>query len=400
MNQTTNSDIQTIIKSITGAQTIVIALPKVMTLDALCAAIALHEAIILSSSAQQRTVTITSAAADIPAAPFLQNIPLVQHEVPSGNQLAIKISNSHAQPGELRYEKVDDGLTVFITPKQGSGVFTKEDVSVIPAANKVDLVIIIGAANFEELGKLYTENTKLFFETTNINIDINPENEYYGTINFVQPSASSFSEVVMDIVTSMPKALENKTISTGLLAGIISQTGSFRDPKTTPQALMKASKLVDAGANRQDIVQYLFKTKPLPLLQLWGRALARLTASTDKKVLTAIVTLADVEKTQVAHEDLPIILRDIIEMVTGYSLAALFVEEQDAVQILLAGLPHENISKIAKELAGDTDAPPQKTKEPQVLTGKYQYINVTVEGDVDAVQQKFTQIVEAHNSVI
>ena len=391
--QILEENLPTLLKSINQAKRIAVVLPQHLSLDVLCAAIALKTAIF------SQAVTVFSAAGEQPVLPFLTNLaelPKIYNALGSGSGLAIKVSNSHAQPGELRYEKTNDGLVIFITPSSEAtkGEFLETDVSVLPSAANFDLVIILGAQNFEELGSIYTDNTKLFFETPKINIDINPANEYYGTLNFINTTATSLSEVVMDIIEAIPEALKNEIVSTSLLAGIISQTASFRDPKTTPTALLKASRLVAVGAKQQEIIQHLYKTKSLPLLQLWGRALARLTAQPEKQTLTAVVTASDLEKTKVGVESLPVVLRDIIEMVTSYSLVILLAELPVAagVQVLLAGLPHENISQTALEISKDANSKPAN------LVGKYEYTSFLVKNSLTDVQQIITNIVEKRNS--
>ncbi len=381
-----------IIKNISEAKRVAVVLPQQLSVDSFCAGLAL--------AASLPNTIIFSAALRAPEVPFLVGVPRVANGLSASDQLVIKISNQNTQAKELRYEKVVDGLTIYITPSEGQ--FTEKDVAVLPSAANFDLVVLIGAANFEQLGKIYTENTKLFFGTPIINIDNNPNNEFYGTLNFVNTTASSLCEVVMDVVEGLPSnqggGLQNEQAATALLAGIISQTASFRDPKTTPAALQKASRLVAAGAKQQDIIQHMFKTKPLPLLQLWGRALARLTAYPDKQALMAVVTASDLEKTHESLESLTTVLRDIIEMVTGYSLVVFLAElpENKGVQALLAGLPFEKLTQMAQQLSGGGE-----TVNPQSLVGKYQYVSLNISGAVLLeVQTKLAQLIESRSSVV
>lgn len=392
MSEGKPSDIQNILKNIEKSRRIAIILPQQVSVDVLSAAMALQAALTRKSDSLVAAL-VFSAASHLPELPFLRRPPEVHSALNSGNQLAIKVSNRRAQPSELRYEKSASGLTIYITPEKGT--FSEQDVSVLPGAGSFDLFLILGAASFEQLGNLYTDNAKLFFETPNVNIDYNPANEYYGSMNYVRATASSLCEVVMDFIEAMPGALQNNRAATSLLAGIISQTGSFRDPKTTPQALMKASRLVAAGARQQDIIQHLFKTKPLALLQLWGRALARLNAVPEKGAVTAIVTASDLEKTQVQPESFYLVLKDIVEMVTNYSLVLLVAETGNSkTQILAAGLPHEDLQAVARSLGGTTDP------AAVFLTGKYEYISFDVNVNLDTAQQRITELINSRSSVV
>ena len=201
MTDTNNQNIPTILKNIGSAKRIAIILPSQLNIDLMGAATAFEAAL----ASQGKTAMIFSADKSLPEMAFIKNAPQIYSELNSSTQLAIKVSNQNAQPKELRYEKSDSGLTIFITP--GEGEFKEGDVTVMPGAANFDLVIILGAINFEQLGSIYTDNTKLFFETPNINIDVDPGNEFFGTVNFVQTTASSISEVVMDIIEATPDAL-------------------------------------------------------------------------------------------------------------------------------------------------------------------------------------------------
>ena len=396
MTDIKNPNLETIIKTIDKSTRIAVVLPEQVNIDLISAGIALSTAIKFSKTETEKTLMIFSSASPqqlfIP--PFLKTPFKVHSAINNSNQLEIKISDHHAKPIELRYEKNDEGLTVFITPDPGSN-FQDGDVTVSPNMIQFDLVIILGAANFEQLGKVYLENTKLFFDTPHINIDINPANEFFGTVNFVQTIATSLSELVMDIVEAIPDAIKNETVSTALLAGVISQTSSFRDPKTTPQTMLKASKLIEVGAKQQEIIQYLYKTKPLPLLQLWGRALARLIASPEKQILTATITKSDLEKTQTGIDSLPTVTKDIVEMITGYSLIVLVAElPSGGVQVVLAGLPFEDLAAISKELNGT----PIGARSP--LAGKYEYISIHVTNELEEVQQSLNKLIDNRRSVV
>ena len=383
-------EIQTIIKTIDPAKQIAIVLPKQANVDLVGAAMALSLGLTSSAGSAKKATIFGIEPSNLS---FLKTQPKVHPALNSGTQLAIKISNKHAEPSELRYEKGNDGLTVFITPKNGQ--FQESDVTVLPPSTNFDLVVILGAANFEAIGSLYTENTKLFFETPHINIDTNPTNEFFGSVNYVQTTASSVSEIVMDILEAIKVPLDNETLATALLSGIISQTSSFRDPKTTPQAMLKASRLIQAGAKQQDIIQHLFKTKPLALLQLWGRALARLVALPEKQILTAVVTKSDLEKTQTGIDTLPLVARDIIEMITGYSLVILLAElPAEGTQVIVAGLPFEDLNKVSEQLK----AGPSQAKAP--LVAKYEYVSVFAKDDLAQVQDNLNKLIENRNSVV
>lgn len=372
------TEINNITKTLKDAKEVAIVLPEEHSMDAFCAAMALSEIVIKSGN----SASIFSSSKSLWTLPFIKSSPAVKNSLSKGDQLVIKISSKNADPKEIKYEKDSTGLNIFVTA--GSGRFKESDVSILPSDASFNLVVTLGASNFEAIGYLYAKNTKLFFETPLINIDINPSNEYFSKVNLVIPTSSSLCEIVYDIVKELAVEM-NDTITTSLLAGIISETESFRDPRTTPAALQKSSELIVGGARQQDIVQHLFKTKSLQQLQLWGRALARLNEFADKRTITAVLTKNDMDKTGNNQELLPAVLKDLIEMVTGYSLVILIVEE---LQVLVAGLPHEKISDLATTLLGN-----ELHLKPINVVGQYEYVSFELKTPLVELQEKINSII-------
>jgi nanoRNase/pAp phosphatase (c-di-AMP/oligoRNAs hydrolase) len=203
-----------------------------------------------------------------------------------------------------------------------SGEFEASDVNVKNAAYPFDLVVTIGVANLTELGTLYATHAQMFFEIPIINLDYRAANQTFGQINLVNLTSSSVCEVVYDLISEYDSNFIDEKIATLLLAGLIAQTNNFQSQKTTPQAFMKASKLVSLGGRQQEIITQLYRSKSLGLLRLWGRALARLRDVTADEFVYSAVTSQDIERAQARGEDIDEI---IIEMIQQLIFAKVFL---------------------------------------------------------------------------
>jgi phosphoesterase RecJ-like protein len=62
---------------------------------------------------------------------------------------------------------------------------------------------------------------------------------------------------------------------------MIFKTNSFKTSNVTPRTLAAASQLVGLGARREQIVHGIWRTRSIPTLKLWGRALTRLEYDKD-----------------------------------------------------------------------------------------------------------------------
>jgi nanoRNase/pAp phosphatase (c-di-AMP/oligoRNAs hydrolase) len=336
---------QQIAEYIGRSRKVLLALPLHVTIDRLCSAYALNH--ILARLGKE--TAIASAAQVLPNAGFLPDMPRIAPELGSGQALIINVATTKAQLDELSYQTEADRVQIFLKAK-GDGQFAPEDVTVSAAAENFDLIIILGAQTLDDLGELYQKNTDLFFNTPKINIDIDASNEYFGTINLIDVTASSTAETVTQVIASIEQAVTDENVATSLLGGIIANTHSFQDPVTTPKTLNTASSLIAQGARQQDIIQSLYKTKDFSLLKLWGRALARIKTIPEVSLLYSLLTRSDFEKTGEDNERLMLVLRELLENVSGFQTVALLGEQADGVRFLIAGLPHANILGVARKL--------------------------------------------------
>ncbi len=192
---------------------------------------------------------------------------------------------------EVKTEKKAEEYIINITPEKGA--INPKDFSFIPAKFKFDLIIIIGTPCLERLQGTYLNNTDLFFEIPKINIDYNPKNENYGQVNIIEDTASSVGEIIAELILEHYPDLIDKKISQALLTGIIAATESFQIPTTSPKAMDLSAKLMKHKADQPTIMRYLYRTKDLAFLKLWGRIMARLNWDKENKIIWSLVSQED-----------------------------------------------------------------------------------------------------------
>lgn len=356
-------------KQLRKANRVAIVLPDVVGVDLLGSALALG----VSFEKTGKQFAMFSASKDIPTLGFFDKQPQVHKAFGAAKELRVDVSNKHVAPKQVRYEKTDQGLSIFISPdSESKESFHEDDVTVVPAATNFDLLVVLGAANFEELGDLYSNSTQFFFNTTKIALSTKPEHEYFAAVNIIDTEAAALSEVIFDLLSENTDVLKNDIAATGLLAGITSKTQSFKDARTRPSTLTRAAKLVQHGARQQDIIQHLFKTKSFKLLQLWGRAMARIKSFPEQDFLYTVLTQQDFAKTKTGPDMLEAVSKDLVEMSSSYGLVAIAAELPNGVNILLAGLPHVKLRRVAKSLVDQAPASFDLTP----LISNYRYLTI------------------------
>jgi nanoRNase/pAp phosphatase (c-di-AMP/oligoRNAs hydrolase) len=200
----------------------------------------------------------------------------------------------------------------------------------------------------------------------------------------VDITASSVAEILADLFQKYEQELIDEDIATCLLAGIIEKTGSFQHAQTTPKAFIKASELVNFGGRQQEIIKYIYKTKSLPLLKLWGRALARMKIMEDVKAIISVLAISDFERAEAGAGEILPALKEFIDHVGGYKVIALITEAVKG-QTRLLGALHEQVptDQLMQQL-GD------KAAMLNYSLGNYKLIEINAEGEsIENLQSSF-----------
>ncbi len=330
---------QQIFDQLTKANKVLIALPSTLTTDNTASALGL----LLFLRKLNKDVDVVSSGVLPQNLKFLPQVDLIKPGLQSSKAMVISVDISKKPVDEISYEPKGDKLNIFLKSKTQE--FVPEDVSFFSEKTPYQVAIILDSQGLEGLGKLFEDNADVFFHTPKINIDNKASNEYYGAINFIDINATSISEMLADLFGTFEQQLIDEDIATCLLAGIITKTNSFQYVQTTPKAFLKASELISLGGRQQEVIKHLFKTKPLPLLRLWGRALARL--KTLDGTIYSLLSLSDFEKSESGENELPQVLKEFLENTSGYKIIALLSEQSGGgVKILLATHPQISLQDL------------------------------------------------------
>jgi bifunctional oligoribonuclease and PAP phosphatase NrnA len=108
-----------------------------------------------------------------------------------------------------------------------------------------------------------------------VNIDHHHDNTRFGTVNLVEPEASSTAEIVWRLLRPLGVDL-SREIAEALYVGLVTDTGKFMYENTGPGAHRMAAELLDAGVDSQDIYRHLYENIPAAKLELLSRGLANM----------------------------------------------------------------------------------------------------------------------------
>lgn len=253
----------------------------------------------------------------------------------------------------VRHEITPGKVNIVLTPTEGQPV-TQNHVTFTQSEPDYDLIVTVDTGDLVQLGKIYEEHADLFYRVPVINIDHHASNGEFGVINYVDITASATTQMLLPMIRNLEqrtgKTLLNPDIATLLLAGLVTDTGSFQHSNTTPQAFAVAAELLSLGARQQEIIKNVYKTKSLAMLKLWGQVLSKIQFAKDHRFVWSTVTQRDLEETGADMEDSGAIIDELLNNAPGAEVVALLKEKQPG---LLSGSLRTTTNEVeADVLAG------------------------------------------------
>lgn len=276
---------------------------------------------------------------------------LVTHAHPDGDALgsltALRIALEHLGiPTETFLSRQDAVLPDELEPFDLGVVVDESTVRV--NNGRVVVFLDCGNADRSPIGNRLGEMG------TVINIDHHHDNTAFGTINLLDPSASSTAEVVWDLIHRMEVPL-GPTIAEALYVGLVTDTGRFSYENTTPRAHLMAAELLEAGIDITAIRRRLYEDVRPAKLHLLRYALDSFVVHGGGAVISARITARDFAAAGGTEAHAEGII-DVLRGLRGVRVAALAreLEHQPGTfkVSLRAADPRIDVSAIARASGG------------------------------------------------
>lgn len=262
-----DSQLQDFPNLLASAKSVLICLPTNLSSDKLASSLALALAI---RKTGKQAVVITETQPLVSNA-NLYGVGEVKTSVPTGGEgnFVITLEGVVDPSGQLQtvpaLEKLDwypeNGnlnLVFHIVPGQR---FEPKSVTSKYEGSRVDLVIVMGAANLIDLGSIYSNNSASFANSPVINIDNNPVNSNFGKINIIDGEASSLSEMVAHLLGGLNLTIDSD-IATNIITGLYEETANLTQ-KVSADTFAAASLAMQNGARLPQVVPAQPQSQPI-----------------------------------------------------------------------------------------------------------------------------------------
>lgn len=345
-------------KILDASKNILIVLPEHLSGDVLAAGYALAH---YSNTSGASPLLVTSDKEHIrDEYTFLPQPEHIRDNLHHARDFLLTFDTTHNAITNVRSVRNENTITIHVTPEKG--MIDSRDFSFGLADFPFDIIITLGMHTREDAGSVFLDTPDVFYDIPIVSIDTAPDNSNFGHINFIARTASSLSEVIADLLLTHHPDHVTADVAQCLLTGIISATDSFRSTQTTPHALSRASDLIDCGANQQEIVTHLYKSQPLSLLQIWGRALKNLRTYESDMIITTTLSASDFDETNTTPHIIATIIEKIKQNHTTAKAWVVFYEEDQQTKIYVDA---NRIPPLPVDLFGTPEGVIYRTRRPE-----------------------------------
>lgn len=185
-------------------------------------------------------------------------------------------------PEFLAWMPASESVLVYENDREGTTKVLKE----------AELVFVLDFNALHRTGEM--ENVLNKLQVPFVMIDHHQEPDGFATFTYSDTKFGSTCEMIYNFISFLgKKKLIDKTIATCIYTGILTDSGSFRFPKTTGTTHRIIAELIDLGAENTEIPTLLFDNNSFDRLQLLGQALQNMKVLPQYK--TAFITLSQKE---------------------------------------------------------------------------------------------------------
>ncbi len=235
-----------------------------------------------------------------------------------------------------------------------------------------DAVFVIECSDIDRPGLIDLE--KQFV----VNIDHHSTTELFGTINWIDSTASAVGEMIYNLSKATGVRV-TKEIAECLYTALLTDTGSFHYSNTTERTFKIASELVRTGVKPAKTAEAIFGSYQWPKIELLSQVLATAKRDENGNVAWMRQTLEMQQQTGASEEDgdgfvnYPLAVGEVVA-------AVLFKECSPGVyRTSLRSKGDVNVAKIAEQFGGG---------------GHRNAAGCTLEGSWEEVEQKIVALLQ------
>jgi phosphoesterase RecJ-like protein len=211
-----------------------------------------------------------------------------------------------------------------------------------------DLGIVVDLDSLDRLG-----DTEPYFAACRrlVVMDHHVPHEAPGDLRIVDTAAPATAVILSRLMFQLNVDVTQE-MATCLLTGIITDTGCFRFPNTTPEAMHLAARLLESGGRIDQINEEVFARKPLSSVRLLGILLAKMELACKDRLAWSVLASLDFEMTGSSDEDTEGFVNEMLAIHT-VEISALFREYIPGhTRVSLRSRGNVDVAEVARHFGG------------------------------------------------
>ncbi|MDI6766986.1 MAG: bifunctional oligoribonuclease/PAP phosphatase NrnA [Bacteroidota bacterium] len=282
-----------------------------------------------------------------------QNFLITTHVNPDGDAIGCELAmaralqqlgkqstiiNHNATPDNYQWMDTEKIILHFI-PEQHRDYILNADVIFILDTNQPDRLRSL---------EPFVKQSKAIKIVIDHHLEPHPFGDHY----LIDDDATSTGEIVYKLFKEMDNITIDKEIAVALYTAIMTDTGSFRYPRTDSETHQIISHLIMCGADPTEIFVNVYENWTCGRMRLLGEALDTMKTAYDGKVAYLFCTLKmfkDTETTEIETDNFTIYPMSI----KGVQIGILFNELHNGVKISFRSKGDIAINELAKEFGGN-----------------------------------------------
>ncbi|MBI3579337.1 MAG: bifunctional oligoribonuclease/PAP phosphatase NrnA [Ignavibacteriales bacterium] len=189
-------------------------------------------------------------------------------------------------------------------------------------------------------------------KATKICIDHHLDKAAFADNYIIDEASAATGEILYRLLRFLDEKTINKEIAGPLYAAIMTDTGSFRFPKTDSELHIIIAHLIEAGADPVEIYQQVYDQSSPNRVRLLGKALSTLEMAHGGRVACITITQEMFKETKTSEEDTDNFVTHTVG-IRGVQIGLLVTELADGIKISFRSKGDIPVHKLAQEFGGN-----------------------------------------------
>ncbi|TRX37463.1 bifunctional oligoribonuclease/PAP phosphatase NrnA [Flavobacterium sp. ZT3R18] len=283
-----------------------------------------------------------------------KKIAIIPHRGPDGDAMGSTLALYHfllknnQHPVVVSPNEFPDFLA-WMPGSETVKIYEKDKENCTKLLEEAELIFTLDFNALHRVGEMEQVLEKL--TAPFIMIDHHQRPDDYATYTYSDVAFGSTCEMVYNFISFLDKKQDlDKTIATCIYTGILTDSGSFRFPKTTGTTHRIIAELIDLGVENTVIPTLLFDNSSYSRLQLLGRALQNMKVMMDHKTSYTSLTQEELNSFDYIKGDTEGIVNYGLS-IKGIVFAAIFIEnkEEGIIKISFRSQGNFDVNQFARD---------------------------------------------------